>query len=158
MTAKRRRADDSAPSALESHLGFWMRRVSNAVSAEFAKSVEALGVTVSEWVALRRLLETSSTHGELVVALGMTKGAVSKVAKTLEEKKLIARAPDQQDGRSETLRITAAGRALAPRLAALADANDAKFFGHLSAEDSAQLRRLLESVARERGIDATPVD
>jgi DNA-binding MarR family transcriptional regulator len=132
--------------------------VSNEVSGDFSKSVEALGVTVSEWVALRRLLEAPSTHGELVGALGMTKGAVSKVAKTLEAKKLIARAPDQQDGRSETLRVTAAGKALAPRLAALADANDAKYFGHLSATDRSALRRILESVARECGIDATPVD
>ena len=128
------------------------------MSAEFAKSIEARGVTVSEWVALRRLLDAESTHGELVAALGMTKGAVSKVAKALEEKKLIARAAHQADARSETLRLTAAGRALVPKLAALADANEAKFFGGLAASDRAALRRILEAVARERGIEAIPVD
>jgi DNA-binding MarR family transcriptional regulator len=145
-------------SALDSHLGFWMRLVSNQVSAAFAKAVEERGVSVSEWVALRHLLEAPATHGELVATLGMTKGAVSKVARALEGKKLIARTPDARDGRSEALRLTAAGRALVPKLAALADANDARFFGHLGPQERAALRGALESIARRNGIDATPVD
>ena len=38
---------------LESHLGYWLRRVSNHVSAEFARLLQARQVTVAEWVALR---------------------------------------------------------------------------------------------------------
>ena len=153
-----RSAGEKTPSHLDSHLGFWMRMVSNQVSAEFASSIEALGVSVSEWVALRTLLDKPSTHGELVAALGMTKGAVSKVARGLESKKLIARTPSRDDARSEALSLTAAGRALVPRLAALADANDQAFFGCLPASDQTALRRILESLAQARGLRAVPVN
>lgn len=148
----------SRPSALDAHLGFWVRLVSNQVSAAFAQAIQERGVSVSEWVALRHLLEAPATHGELVAALGMTKGAASKIARALEEKKLIARTPDALDGRSEALRLTAAGRALVPKLAALADANDAHFFGHLAPQERAALRRILESIARKSGIDTIPID
>jgi DNA-binding MarR family transcriptional regulator len=151
-------ADASRPSALDAHLGFWMRLVSNQVSAAFAKAIQERGVSVSEWVALRHLLEAPATHGELVAALGMTKGAASKIVRALEEKRLIARTPDARDGRSEALRLTASGRALVPKLAALADANDARFFGHLQAQERAALQRTLESIARRSGIDAVPID
>ena len=36
--------------------------------------------------------------------------------------------PTPADGRAQTLALTPAGRALTPRLAVLADANDAEFF------------------------------
>ena len=146
------------PSELDAHLGFWMRMVSNQVSADFARAIEARGVSVSEWVALRRLLDAPAAHRDLVAALGMTKGAASKVARSLEEKKLIARIPDPADGRAETLRLTPAGEKLVPQLAALADANDKRFFGHLQASERVALCAALVSIARRHGMRATPVD
>ena len=38
-------------SCLEEHLGYWLRLVSNNVSASFARRLEKLDVSVSEWVA-----------------------------------------------------------------------------------------------------------
>jgi DNA-binding MarR family transcriptional regulator len=102
--------------------------------------------------------DAAAPHGELVATLGMTKGAVSKIASSLEIKGLVARVPHPQDARSESLNLTAAGRALVPKLAALADANDENFFGHLAPQDRAHLRRILEAIAHARGIAATPVD
>lgn len=42
---------------LTAHLGYWLRYVSNHVSQAFARKVEANGVTVAEWVLMRRLLD-----------------------------------------------------------------------------------------------------
>ena len=42
-------------SGLETHLGYWLRFVSNQVSHAFALKVSELGVTVAEWVILREL-------------------------------------------------------------------------------------------------------
>ena len=79
----------SAPSALEAHLGFWLRSVSNHVSSRFASLLEAQACSVTEWVALRTLFDRrEATHAELIQALGMTKGAASKVVSRLEEKGL----------------------------------------------------------------------
>ena len=145
-------------SPLDAHLGFWMRSVSNQVSAEFARAVEARGVSVSEWVALRTLYDApEATHAALVAALGMTKGAVSKVVSRLQYKGLVTRAAHDADARAQVLALTRAGRALVPALARDADANDQRFFGHLSATQRRQLMALLREMVRLHGLEQVPV-
>jgi DNA-binding MarR family transcriptional regulator len=52
----------------------------------FQQLLEQKGVTVTEWVALRTLWSQDvTTHAELIDALGMTKGAASKVVSRLEK-------------------------------------------------------------------------
>ena len=145
-------------SPLEMHLGYWMRFVSNRVSEEFRIAVEALGVSIAEWVALRTLYDAvDANHGTLTQALGMTKGAVSKLIARLEEKGLVGRQTGEADARHVVLRLTAAGKALVPRLAALADKNDEKFFGHLSATKRRELRQLLEETVAVHQLREVPV-
>ena len=153
---KPRATDPVSP--LDAHLGFWMRFVSNQVSAEFARAVEAHGVSVSEWVALRTLFGApESTHAALVAALGMTKGAVSKLVSRLQDKGLVTRAAHDADARAQVLALTRAGRALVPALARDADANDDRFFGHLSATRRRDLMALLREVVRLHQLDQVPV-
>ena len=155
MTA---RAASSTLSPLDAHIGFWMRFVSNQVSAEFARAVEARGVSVSDWVALRTLYDSAaSTHAELVASLGMTKGAVSKVVSRLQDKGLVTRVAHAADARAQVLALTRAGRALVPALAREADANDDRFFGHLSARQRHDLMRLLQALVRHHGLQQVPV-
>ncbi len=145
-------------SALDAHLGFWLRFVSNQVSAEFQKAMESHGVSVTEWVALRTLYgESGSSHASLMSALGMTKGAVSKVVSRLQDKDLVSRSADAAQARAQVLALTGAGRALVPRLAASADANDARFFGHLTATQRAQLLALLQQMVRHHGLKDVPL-
>jgi DNA-binding MarR family transcriptional regulator len=145
-------------SPLDAHLGFWMRFVSNQVSAEFARAVEARGVSVSEWVALRTLYgEPGSTHAALAAALGMTKGAVSKIVSRLQDKGLVTRAAHDADARAQVLALTRAGRALVPALARDADANDQRFFGHLPARQRRELMALLREMVRLHGLEHVPV-
>ena len=59
---------------------------------------------------------------------------------------------------SVLLAITAAGRALVPELAALADQNDAEFFSHLAAADRAAIVRIMQDIVRRRGLRSLPVD
>jgi DNA-binding MarR family transcriptional regulator len=149
-------ADPVSP--LDAHLGFWMRFVSNQVSAEFARAVEARGVSVSEWVALRTLYDApEATHAALVAALGMTKGAVSKVVSRLQDKGLVTRAAHDADARAQVLALTRAGRALVPALARDADANDQRFFGHLSATQRRQLMALLREMVQVHQLVQVPV-
>jgi len=145
-------------SPLDAHLGFWMRFVSNQVSAEFERAVEARGVSVSEWVALRTLYDQAgSTHAALMAALGMTKGAVSKVVSRLQDKGLVTRTAHDADARAQVLALTRAGRALVPALARDADANDDRFFGHLSARQRRDLRALLQEMVRLHRLEQVPV-
>lgn len=149
----------SPPAKLHDHLGYWLRMVSNAVSQSFARKVEAEGVTVAEWVFLRLLYDTDDiAPSELAGRMGMTRGAVSKLTDRLADKALVTRAADPRDKRAQTLVLTGAGRALVPRLAKLADANDAEFFAVLAAKERQALEAALRKIVSARDLVSVPVD
>jgi DNA-binding MarR family transcriptional regulator len=146
------------PSALTDHLGYWLRLVSNDVSFGFARRVEALGVTVAEWVFLRELYGVDTAMpARLSERMGMTRGAISKLAERLLAKGLIERCDNPDDGRGQILALSKAGRELVPRLAKLADANDDAFFADLPAQDRADLDRILRSLAQRHGLKDVPI-
>lgn len=145
--------------ALTDHLGYWLRLVSNHVSAGFARRLEGHGVTVAEWVVLRELLDVDAlAPSRLADRMGMTRGAISKLADRLVAKALVDRQDDPQDGRAQTLALTAAGRRLVPRLARLADANDAAFFAALASRERATVEAALRKVVAQHGLKHRPVD
>ena len=146
-------------SALDDHLGYWLRFISNHVSHAFALQVEAQGVTVAEWVLLRQMLDAGPANpSQLADAVGMTRGAVSKLVERLCRKKLTARSASDGDRRYQTVELTAAGKRLVPVLAQLADENDRKFFGHLRPEEKKSLVRVLQDIVRREGWKDLPVD
>jgi DNA-binding MarR family transcriptional regulator len=149
----------TSPSKLTDHIGYWMRMVSNAVSREFARKVSGKSVTVAEWAFMRALYELESTPPSVLAErMGMTKGAISKLAERLTAKGLVARQESRNDRRAHNLSLTKAGRAKIPVLASLADENDAEFFGVLTKEERETLDRILRVLAERRELKATPVD
>lgn len=143
---------------LVSHLGFWLRYVSNHVSARFAELLAGHDVTVSEWVALRTLYAQPETrHAALIEALGMTKGAASKILTRLETKGLAERRLAEDRAREQVLVLTPAGKRLLPTLAALADANEAHFFGHLKAAERQALMAQMQALVEHHGLKQIPV-
>ncbi len=152
-------ASTKSASDLSAHVGYWLRYVSNHVSQAFARKMEAHGVTVAEWVLMRQLLEEEAlAPSHLADRMGMTRGAISKLADRLIAKSMLVRAADPKDGRAQTLALTSAGRALVPKLAVLADSNDAEFFDHLRSKDRAALLRILREIVEQRGLKSLPVD
>jgi DNA-binding MarR family transcriptional regulator len=146
-------------SDLTAHLGYWLRYVSNHVSQAFARKVEAHGVTVAEWVLMRQLLdEEALAPSRLAGRMGMTRSAISKLAERLIAKSLLARSSNPADGRAHTLALTRSGRTMVPKLAALADANDAEFFDYLAPKDRAALLRTLRAIVEKHGLKSPPVD
>lgn len=149
-------------SALEDHVGYWLRFVSNHVSQAFTAKVETEGVTVAEWVVLREMFDHSSINpSRLAERMALSRGAVSKlidrlVAKDLVEKKTGKEFPSNLDGRYQTVELTTAGRKLVPELAKLADVNDREFLGHLSAKQKAGLVLLLKEIVSVNGWRTTP--
>lgn len=148
----------SPPSDLTVHLGYWLRYASNHVSQAFSRKVVAHGVTVAEWVLMRHLFDGPLAPSRLAGCMGMTRGAVSKLADRLIAKSLLVREADPQDGRAQILALTPAGRALVPEVAALADANDAEFFDHLAPTDREALRRILLAIIENGGFTSPPLD
>lgn len=148
-----------AVSPLAAHTGYLLRMVSNAVSHEFARKVAGEGVTVAEWVMLRALFDgDAAAPSALARKMGMTKGAISKLAERLLEKGLIERAGNPDDRRAHSLSLTPAGAAKVPVLATLADENDSEFFTPLGDEDQDRLRALLLRLIDRHGLSAMPID
>jgi DNA-binding MarR family transcriptional regulator len=146
-------------SDLTTHTGYWMRMVSNAVSQDFARMVAAEGVTVAEWSFMRALYDVDAIAPSLLAEkMGMSKGAISKLADRLLAKRLVARTESQQDRRAHHLSLSAEGRAKVPVLAALADENDAQYFGLLTTDEREALDRTLKALASKRGLSTVPVD
>lgn len=144
---------------LTAHLGYWLRQVSNHVSQAFARRVAAKDVTVAEWVLMRVLYSAQpAAPSHLADEMGMTRGAISKLADRLISKSLVVREASATDGRAQTLRLTAQGADLVPELAALAEQNEAECFAHLSSEDRATLKRILTEAVVQLGITSKPIE
>jgi DNA-binding MarR family transcriptional regulator len=119
---------------LESHLAYWVHYVGYRLFHELYRGVQKFGVTAAEWVVLRKLHEnvekgeTGTMPSFLALQLGLTRSAISKLAKRLEAKQLIDRTKSLPDGRAKLLTLTTLGRILVPRLAELADETNARNF------------------------------
>ena len=143
---------------LRSHIGFWLRFVSNHVSHTFARKLEGSGVTVAEWVILREMFDSASTSpSALATATCLTRGAVSKLIDRLVQKNLVSRAEASGDRRFQDIKLTAAGRALVPRLARIADQNDEEFFSQLSAEERERLVAMLMKLVDANRLHKVPL-
>lgn len=151
---------DPSVSHLKSHIGFWMRVVSNSVSHAFARKLESSGVTVAEWVVLREMFSagpgTSPSH--IATITGLTRGAVSKLIERLLRKDLVTRSEAATDRRYQDIALTRSGSALVPKLARLADQNDAEFFGVLSLSDRKTLLEILKKMAARHQLKQLPIE
>ena len=108
---------------------------------------------------MRDLFEReAAAPSELAARLGITRGAISKLSDRLEAKELAARTSSAADRRFQALALTRAGRALVPKLGALADRNDAEFFGHLKAAERATIERVLKGIVRRHEMRGVPIE
>ncbi|MCY0149126.1 MarR family transcriptional regulator [Hoeflea sp. G2-23] len=146
-------------SDLTAHIGFWLRMVSNHVSHAFAAKLADKEVTVAEWSLMRALYgKEPMLPSRLADDMGMSRGAITKLADRLIAKSLVMREASADDGRAQTLALTDRGSALVPDLAALADCNDAEFFECLTRAERETLGRLLKSLAQRRHMTAIPIE
>jgi DNA-binding MarR family transcriptional regulator len=152
------RSEPFAPK-LEGHLGYWLRRVSNAVSGSFSRALGEKRTSVAEWVLLRELYDREQTSpGELADSLGLTGGAISKIVDKLDAKGWVQTDTKEGDSRFRLLSITRAGRRSLPVLAEIADANDARYFDCLNAKEKSVLRKLLIKLVDQNSINNVPTE
>jgi len=150
---------DRGARKLESHLGYWLRRVSNAVSGSFARALGEKQTSVAEWVLLREIHDRKQTSpGELADSLGLTRGAVSKIVDKLDAKGWVQTDAKEGDNRFRLLSITRAGRRSLPVLAEIADRNDARYFDCLNAKEKSVLRKLLIKLVDYNSINNVPTE
>ncbi len=99
---------------LTDFLPYLMAITSNAVSSRIADEYRLrFGLRIPEWRVMAVLGDGGSmTQREMVQATVMDKVAINRACKVLEDRGLVARSPNQRDGRSHHLELTVEGREL----------------------------------------------
>jgi DNA-binding MarR family transcriptional regulator len=133
---------------LDDFLPYQLSIASNAVSNRIAEVYYSrFGLKIPEWRVMAVLGDRGpQTQRALTDATLMDKVAVNRACKALEDRGLLARAPNAQDGRSHHLALTAVGQAMHSEIMPLARDMEDRLFGALGETDQAALRRLLRAV------------
>jgi DNA-binding MarR family transcriptional regulator len=137
-------AVESAPLVLDDYLPFRLSVASNGVSRLIARAYEdRFGLTVPQWRLMAVLAEGDLTQQQVVSRTVMDKVSVSRAARELVARSLLARDMNTADGRSHLLTLTAMGRSLHAEIAPLAKAYEAALLAGLAPSEVATLKRLL---------------
>jgi DNA-binding MarR family transcriptional regulator len=135
---------------LRNFAGYNVKRASNIMQSNAARSLEPFGLRITTFSALCVIVDNPDvTQSQLAAALNMERSNTVLIIDALEEAGLIGRFRVPTDRRSYALRATLAGikrRDAASR--ALAEAEEERLV-HLTEQERAQLTELL------RRIDAT---
>ena len=149
---------DDLPSGLQDHTGYWLNRLRGVVHAGFEAALADYGVTVAQWSVLITVYrEDAVTPLEIARFIDVDPGSLTRLLDRMEDKDLVRRLPVDGDRRSIRIALTPHAAALAPRLAALADANDAHFFAALPDGEARAFRATLARLLRAQEI-AVPED
>lgn len=96
-------------------------------------------------------LDVAGTRSvELARRMGVTKQAVVRVVRDLEDAGLLAREPDPQDGRAWLVRFTPAGLRYLERMHRMIEAIERDYERELGAEQMRMTRETLEAIAYGR--------
>jgi DNA-binding MarR family transcriptional regulator len=130
---------------LSEFLPYQLSVTSNAVSDLIARSYHGrFGLKIPEWRVMAVLGErASATQRELVAATAMDKVTVNRASKELVERGLVARAPNETDGRSHHLALTAVGQELYAQIVPLALSVEAEIEAVLGDDEAAALEAML---------------
>jgi DNA-binding MarR family transcriptional regulator len=89
---------------------------------------------------------------------GLTRGAVSKLIDRLLHKGLVTRTESSGDRRYQEVKLTASAIKLVPKLASIADENDARFFSMLSPAERKSLSNTLLKLAEFHKLNTNPIE
>ena len=133
---------------LSDFVPYRMAITSNAVSGLISGEYHSeFGLKIPEWRIMAVLGDAGPlTQRDLVRASLMDKVAVNRACKALEERALLARSPNEADGRSHHLELTGGGRAMYDRIWPNALATYEKIFTALTPGETTNLRMLLDKL------------
>ena len=138
---------------LADFLPYQLSIASNAVSTRIAEQYRRrFDLKTTEWRIMAVLGDAGAlSQRELSQATLMDKVPVNRACRKLEDRELVARRPNERDGRSHLLELTVEGRAVHARIMPLARAIERELFGVLDNSEQAVLRDLLVRVRQAAG-------
>jgi len=148
---------------LAGFLPYQLSIASNAVSAVIAQRYRArFALKIPEWRVMAVLGDSAAAQTGPEAAAAMTqralgkatlmdKVAVSRACKVLEDRGLIARVPNSEDGRSHLMALTAEGWAIHEEVMPLARLTESELFAGFAPEEREALRTMLSRLRVRAG-------
>ena len=129
---------------LHGFTGYHLRCAWQVVQADLMQVLKSLDLRLATYSTLLLIAETpDQRQSTLADTLGIERPNFVAIVEELERRGLITRTRDLDDRRAYCLNATSAGLALADQAVKACQAHEEKLFGQLSAEDRAQLDRIL---------------
>lgn len=133
---------------LDDFLPYQLSTSSNAVSDLIAREYKSrFGLKIPEWRVMAVLgSRGAATQRHLVEATLMDKVTVNRAVKNLVDRALLDRSPNNADGRSHHLMLSATGRDLYEQIMPAAQAMEKKIMAVLGPQEKIELSAMLAKI------------
>jgi DNA-binding MarR family transcriptional regulator len=134
-------------------LAFLLAQVGAHGAMQFARRMEAIGLTPPDAGILRKLaMDPGITQQALAEHLGVVPSRMVALLDGLEQRGLVERASSPDDRRSYALRLTPRGQEMLGQIMRIGGEHEQDMCAALNAEERATLAKLLRRVAEQQGL------
>ncbi|HEX7855350.1 MAG TPA: MarR family winged helix-turn-helix transcriptional regulator [Sphingobium sp.] len=122
---------------LDRHVPYFFTYISNKLSRGASDTYRKhFGLGITEWRVMGVLAGMPDiSANQIISAIGLDKGAVSRGLHVLEQERLVTSEPDPKDNRSRIMRLSKSGNALHDRIIVAALAREKRLLSTLSPEE-----------------------
>lgn len=126
---------------LDRHVPYFFTYISNRLSRGASDTYRKhFGLGITEWRVMGVLAGMPNiSANQIINAIGLDKGAVSRSLHVLEEQRLVTSEPDPKDNRSRIMRLSKSGDALHDRIIVAALAREDRLLSCLSPQETESL-------------------
>ena len=132
---QRSRRPAIALDALNSHLGYFVRRLQVWIFQDFIRTLRRIDISPAQFSALVVINANGGlSQAELGTTLGIERARLARLLDRLQGRGLVERLPSDADGRRHELELTPRGRSLLTRAKTLASRHETRLMQKLGAE------------------------
>lgn len=132
--------------------GYWVNRLGGAFRTFVDRELREFDLTRRQVGMLMHISEgLASSAADLTKSLGVDSTAITRMLDRLEDKELVMRAPDPNDGRRQLVTLTGKARSLMPELRQVAKRVETRFESQIGAGDLATFHRVLMAMLETVG-------
>ena len=137
---------------LRAFAGYALKRASNVIQADLARTLEPFGLRMITFTALTLIADNPDlSQTQLAGALAVERSNLVTIVDDLERNGWITRNPAPNDRRSHALRATLAGRRLCEKAVRAVQAHEDKLMAGLGAAERSMLIEILGRIERSAG-------
>ncbi|MEL6906300.1 MAG: MarR family transcriptional regulator [Planctomycetota bacterium] len=137
--------------------GYWINRLGAAFRTAVDRELKAHDLTRQQVATLAHVRQgLASSASDLTRAMCVDSTAVTRMLDRLEEKNLVRRVQDPEDGRRQLIELTETAEALMPRITAIARSVEGRFESDVTDDDLTTFHRVLVKMLENAGEALVP--